>query len=981
MHRKGGNDMNRTIRIGMAGRAAGILIAAAGGARMSSGALTVSDLRCEYLVEPRGIDEIAPRLSWVVASDERGQRQTAYRILVGSDPSALDGDRGDLWDSGRVAGDATSQIAYAGRPPVSRQACFWKVKTWDRDGVESAWSEPASWTMGLLAPSDWTARWISFPDDSPVHADREKLHLPPARHYRRAFEIRKPVRRATVYASALGIFDLHLNGELASDVLFSPGWSDYARRAYVRTFDVTGRIAGGANAIGAVLADGWYAGYLGYGLLVGYGPFKTGRSFYGKTPALLAQLEIEYADGTRETIGTDPSWQVSGDGPIREADFLMGEAFDARRDRPDWCSPAGAPDWRWEAAIPAEANGPAPAVYADSLGQREIDLGFRAPPRLQAYPAPPIRIIEELPARRITEPAPGVYVVDLGQNFAGLIRLKLSGPAGTTVRLRYAEMLHDDGRMMTENLRKARATDVYTLRGDPAGETWVPRFTYHGFQFVELTGLSGRPDLDAVTGLVIHNEMPRTGSFACSDPVLSKFWTNTWWTQRSNFIEAPTDCPQRDERFGWTGDAQIYAATAFYNGDVAAFFTKWLDDVAEAQRDSGAYPDYCPYPMAHGKPGATHGTAWTDAGVIVPWTVWRKAGDTRVIERHWSAMTRFMEWRLASDPGLGGVEIGNTWGDWLNVKEPTPIPFVDACYHAISARCMAEMAEAVGRDTEAKAYRARIAKLRAVFRDRHMKPDGSIAVPTQTAHVLALDAGLVPDDLVPAVADALVRRIAGNDHRMATGFLGTKPLLPVLSAHGHHDLAVRLFQSRRFPSWGYEVEQGANTVWERWDSYTKEFGFNGASGNQNASMNSFSHYAFGAVMEWAFQDLAGLAPLSPGFRTIRIRPGPPTPGSNPENSPISWARAEYKSYAGPIAVAWSIPSEGAFEAEVVIPANTTARIDLPSAAAATATEGGQPLAVALGVRVLGQQGDRTLLEVESGRYAFRSAWPPRPSAP
>jgi alpha-L-rhamnosidase len=677
--------------------------------------LTVLGLRTEYLPNPEGIEATQPRLQWQLASTQRGQKQTAYRILVASSAEALARDDGDFWDSGKVMSDATSQIAYAGKPLNSGQRCFWKVQAWDKDGNASAWSEPAKWSMGLLKSEDWKAQWISFKDESPLHTERQKLHLPPARHYRKDFDAPRSVKRATLYFSALGIAEMQLNGTRVGEAWFESGWADYARRAYYRTHDVTALVKQGQNRIGAIVADGWYAGYVGYGMLVGYGPGKTGRNIYGKTPALLAQLNIEYNDGTHEIVGTDATWQTSGDGPIREADMLMGESYDARR--------TDEQTWKWEAAIPAEANGSTKAKFFEPGINREIDLGFQKPPKLVAYTAPPIRVVEELAAQRITEPKPGTYIFDLGQNIAGVVRLKIKGPAGTVVQLRHGEMLHQDGRLMTENLRKARATDFYTLRGDPAGETWQPQFTYHGFQFVELTGLPEKPALDAITGLVLSNDTPATGEFACSDPVMTQFWRNTVRTQRANFLEIPTDCPQRDERLGWMGDAQIYVRTASYNADVSAFFTKWLDDVEEAQRDSGAYPDYAPYPFAHGKPGATHGTAWTDAGVICPWTIWQVYGDTRVLERHWGSMTKFMAWRSKSDPELKGVSLGNTWGDWLNLNEATPIEYVDLCYHFTSARLMAQMAGALGKHAEAADFTARMAKLAANFKSQFLKPD------------------------------------------------------------------------------------------------------------------------------------------------------------------------------------------------------------------------------------------------------------------
>jgi alpha-L-rhamnosidase len=655
-------------------------------------------LRTEYLTNPVGLDTPAPRLSWQVESATRGARQVAYRIRVASTAAKLKVDNGDLWDSGKVASSESVNVPYAGTPLRSSQRVFWTVEVWDSDTINPGiLSEAASWTMALLKSEDWRAQWISYRDTSPLHTNRATLFLPPARYFRKAFYPAKPVVRALLHCSALGIADLHINDVSASDAFFESGWADYSRRAYTRTHDVTARLRSGTNSLGAILTDGWYSGYVGYGVLVGYGPNKVGRYFYGKTPALLAQLEIEYHDGTREVVATDPSWQVSGDGPIREADLIMGESCDARRARRDWNSVNGAADWKWEPAVLAGENGNTRATFYDNCGARDVDLGFRPPPKLQAYAAPPIRVRQELRAQRMTEPQPGVYIFDLGQNFAGVARFSFKGPAGTRVQIRYGEMLHPDGRLMTENLRKARATDYFTLSGDPMFDlNWMPRFTYHGFQFVEVTGLPEKPALGAVTGLALHNDTPLVGDFACSDEVLTKFWKNTQWTQRANFVEIPTDCPQRDERLGWMGDAQVYVRAASCNADVAAFFTKWLDDVEEAQRDFGAYPDYCPYPMGHGNAWKTFGTAWTDAGIICPWTIWQVYGDTRVLERHWASMTRFMDWRAASTTPDGlGTSIGNPWGDWLNTGETTPVEFIDTCYHATTCRMVAEMADAL----------------------------------------------------------------------------------------------------------------------------------------------------------------------------------------------------------------------------------------------------------------------------------------------
>jgi alpha-L-rhamnosidase len=964
-------------------------------------------LRTEWLEDPLCVEAEKPRLSWRVEESDaavHGQRQNAYRILAATSREALKKDAGDLWDTGKVPSMESLSIPYGGKPLASGQEVFWKVMAWDKDGKETAWSADGHWAMGLLKPDDWKAQWISFKDDAPLPADRSKLHLPPARYYRKPFRTEKAVRRATIYASALGIADLWVNEQRTSDDYFAPGWSDYHQRAYYRAYDVTARIKKGPNCLGAVVADGWYAGYVGYGLLVGYGPNRTGRNIYGKTPALLAQLELEYEDGSRETMGTDESWMVSADGPEREADLIMGEVYDAQSllllPKHHWCS--GGPEpakpippkpgqpaipvpqepdilfGKWSPAIRATENGQTKAKSYEPGVERNVELGFQKPPRLAAYTAPPIRVTEELPATKITEPKPGVYVFDFGQNFAGNIRLKLKGEKGAKLTLRYGEMLHPDGRLMTENLRRARATDTYIFSGN-GEETWTPRFTYHGFQYCEVTGLKERPGLSLLTGLVLNNDTPMAGEFACSDEVMTQFWRNTVRTQKANFIELPTDCPQRDERLGWMGDAQIYARTATYHADVAAFFTKWIDDVREAQRPSGAYPDYAPYPFAHGAPKANQGTAWTDAGVLVPYAMWEAYGDLRLLEKHWDSMVKFMDWRLKSDPELKGVKIGNTWGDWLNVNEDTPIEYIDLCYHARSCACMTQMAQALGKEKEAEQYVDRLTQLAESFLKQHIAPDSSLKVDTQTACVLALWSRMeffFPYPVSRKITEKLVKRIESNDYRMATGFLGTKALLGVLTENGQHDLACRLFQSRKFPSWGYEVEQGATSVWERWDSFTKEHGFEGATGKNNAAMNSFSHYAFGAVMEWAFADLAGIRPAPPvrdperagGMYLVQLTPHVPSITSNPDGKPLTWVTASYQSPVGKIVSNWK-RVEGGVRYEFVIPANARGQVIFPGVKEGNVTVLKDEKGAVPEVKRVKEEGE-VKWELEAGRYGF-----------
>lgn len=915
-------------------------------------ALEIKDLRTEYLLNPIGIDETQPRLSWKIDADEKGVLQSAYQIGVSSSEYLLHSNEFDVWDSEKVNSSQSVNVIYQGQPLRSRQLCYWKVRIWDETGRVSHWSSTAQWSMGLLEDEDWLADWISFKDIEPMLASRETMVLPPARYYRKEFNADKQIKRAVVYSSALGIYELSLNGKRVSDQMFTPGWSDYRQRVYYNTFDVTNLLHAKENAIGAIVADGWYSGYLGYGLLVGYGPNKSGRNIYGKTPALLAQLEIEYKDGTRKVVSTDPSWKTST-GPIVQADMLMGETYDARLEQHGWNRP-GFDESKWERSIQAKENGSTKAKFTDKAGTREMEFGFVEPDEIVAYTSAPIRTTQMIRPIEITEPSPGTYIFNMGQNFSGVVQIKVKGERGDKIVIRHGEMLHPDGRLMTENLRRAQATDAYILRGDNQPETWRPRFTYHGFQYVEITGLTEKPNLDTVTGVVIHSDTPLVSSFACSDPMVNQLFENIVWTQRSNFFEVPTDCPQRDERFGWTGDAQTYIRTASYNANVAAFFTKWLDDLEEAQLPNGAYPDYAPYPMMHGKPNRGFATAWMDAGIICPWTIYQVYGDKRVIERHYGSMKRFMQFREKNSPDFLGVNIGNGWGDWLALGDTAPVEYVDTVYFALSSRLMAEMATAIGEDQDAKHYRKLFAAIKDAFGDKYLTDDGRILHDYQTSYSLALFAGLVPDDLIPAASMRLAQLIRENDVRMSTGFLGTRPLLTMLTQHGQNDLAVRLLQSRRYPSWGYEVENGATTIWERWNSYTNEDGF------ASVAMNSFSHYAFGAVCEWMFQSLAGIDCASPGYKEIVINPHPPELDSNPDHEPMRWVKASYDSIHGPIRSEWT-NSESLFELNVSIPANTTAHVYVPAQSMEQ---------VLLNGRQLNQQSDVIFIRNEDGKLIF-----------
>jgi alpha-L-rhamnosidase len=889
-------------------------------------------LRCEYRVDPLGIGERVPRLSWTLESEERGQVQSAFRVLVARSEEALEAEESLLWDSGRVESGRTIGVEYEGEALRSGSQCVWKVRVWDGAGNPSPYSSPAVFEMGLLEKSDWEGTWISAGkgpggDMEPPSGDEyDDLAngLAPSPYLRREFPLDKTVRRARLYATARGVYELSLNGTRVGENVLAPGWTDYHRRVQYQTYDVTPLLAEGQNALGAVLGDGWFAGF------VGFDPKHRG-ALYGPRPQLLAQLDVEYEDGTTESLATEGSWRCST-GPILFSDLLMGESYDTRREMPGWAEP-GFDDSGWY------------GVEVEEIGDTN----------LVAQPDEGIRVTEELEAKTVTEPESGRYVFDLGQNMVGWVRLKVEGEAGTEVTLRHAEALNPDGTIYTTNLRSARATDRYVLGGD-GEEVYEPRFTFHGFRYVEVTGYPGEPPPGAVTGRVVHSATPHSGSFECSSRMVNKLQENIVWGQRGNFLSVPTDCPQRDERLGWMGDAQVFVRTASFNMDVAAFFEKWMTDVENAQSPEGAFPDVAPLPRGSGLIDLRWGApAWGDAGVIVPWTIYRTYDDTRIVERHYDAMTRWMEYLHEANPDLiRKNRMGNNYGDWLSPNgDHTPKHLLATAYWAYDAKLIAEMAEATGRNEEAMEYRDLNERIKAAFQAAYVFPDGRIEGDTQTCYLLALHMGLLPEDLRSTAAEHLVKSIEREDWHLSTGFAGVGYLCPVLTEAGYAEVAYRLLGNETYPSWGYTIKNGATTIWERWDGWTEENGF------QSPNMNSFNHYSLGSVGEWLYRYVAGIDLGAPGYGRIVIRP---RPGGN-----LTHASGAYDSVRGRISSSWKI-EDNRFVLETLIPPNTTATVHVPSTD--DVSESGRPVNEADGVEFLRAGEGETVLAVGSGRYEF-----------
>ncbi|MGB9877159.1 MAG: family 78 glycoside hydrolase catalytic domain [bacterium] len=785
-----------------------------------------------------------------------------------------------------------------------------------------------SWKVSKEAGEDWGK--LEF-DDSKWENARElarfgeapwgwltsdNILLLPTPYLRKAFEAGKPVRRAYLYVSALGICEVYINGRRVGKDYFVPGWSDYRKRVYYRTYDVKELLRQGENAIGVILADGWYSGYLD----------MKGRGLFGSTPKLLLQLNIEYEDGSRVEIVSDESWKASY-GAIREADLYMGETYDARLEMPGWCEP-GFDDSLWD--------------KARVFNQKERII--------TAHPGVPVRKQMELKPIKISEPKPGIYVVDMGQNMVGWARIKAKGEKGRKIVLRYAEMLKPDGMIYTENLRTARCTDAYIKKGD-GEEIWEPRFTFRGFRYVEVSGYPERLLEQDIVGVVVSSDMRITGEFVCSDERVNRLFQNIVWGQRGNYLEVPTDCPQRDERLGWTGDAQIFLRTATYNMDVASFITKWLVDLVDSQNEEGAY--------AHVAPDIGLGSdspAWTDAGIICPYILYKVYGDKRILERNYPSMARYIEYLKRRSKDYLQPPVG--YGDWLSVEADTPKDLIATAYFAYVVSLMEEIARVLGKEEDRKSYSELKEKIKEAFNKEYVLEDGRIKGETQTAYVLALDFGLLPEEKIPLAIKHLVEDIRKRNNHLSTGFLGAKPLLPILTRYGYVDLAYTLLLQDTFPSWLYMVKQGATTIWERWDGWTEEKGF------QDPGMNSFNHYAFGSVGEWMFGMMAGIDMEEPGYRKIRIKPHP-----DPEGR-IAFVKAKYESISGLIKVEWSRDEDGMVLA-ISIPANATAKVYVPAGEDMDIWENGQPPEEREGIKFVGREGDRVVYEVASGEYLFQ----------
>ena len=883
----------------------------------------VENLRTEYAKNPIGLDEPAPRLSWILHSDRRGTMQTAYEIRVAPTEGAL---AKPTWTSGKVTTDESVNRPYSGPGLKPGTRYYWQVRSWDDRGTASDWSMPSFWETGLMSPAGWSASWItpSTPEDT--------TRSNPSPILRKEFALDAgTIASARAYVTALGLYEMQINGRRVGDQMLAPGWTSYDKRLEYQSYDVTDLVRRGKNAVGVTLGDGWYRGRLAW---------ETRRNTYGKQVALLAQVVVKYADGHEQVIGTDNSWK-SATGPILNSDIYNGETYDARLERKGWAD-AGFVDANW---TPVKTIEHAKDILISPAG-------------------PPVRRIEELVPIKIIRTPAGETVADMGQNMVGWVRLRATGPSGTTIKLQHAEVLDKAGNFYTANLRTAKQMETYTLKGG-GEETFEPHFTFHGFRFVKIEGYPGTVTPAALTGIVVHSDMPRTGQFESSDAMLNQLYHNIVWGQKGNFVGVPTDCPQRDERLGWTGDAQVFARTAAFNFDVAGFFTNWLGDAIADQRPIGSFPDVIPDVLSRGQPNATSSSGWGDAGVIIPWTMYLAYGDTRLLARQYPSMKRYVEYehKVAGDALLWNT--GWHYGDWLafsTVRADYPGATTDkdliaTAFFAHSTDLLARSATALGKTDDARQYRDLFERIKTAWNKEYSTSSGRLSSNTQTAYSLALQFHLLPEGERAEAGTRLAKDVRTFGH-LTTGFLGTPYITDALTQTGHLTEAYQLLLNKKYPSWLYPITQGATTIWERWDGEKPDSSF------QEISMNSFNHYAYGAIGDWMVRTVAGLDldETSPGYKHVVIHP---EPGGGLTN-----ARAELMTQYGTAVSGWKIDA-GALQVLVRIPANTRGTVRLPHAVLAQVMEGGRAVASAAGVTSAVQEGDVVVVSTGSGDYAFR----------
>jgi alpha-L-rhamnosidase len=884
-------------------------------AQMGLAQVKVQHLLTENLPNPNSVDAVAPRFSWQLAAGAaRNVMQTAYEIKVTDDAKHV------VWAPGKVSTDQSTFITYKGSPLASGQKYIWQVKVWDNKGKASEWT--TGWfQMGLLTEADWTAKWIGPVTEEPSR---------PSPLFRKGFSIGKKIKSATAYITAHGLYEAHINGQRVGTDYLTPGYTSYNNRIQYQAYDVTNLLKTGVNAVGASLGSGWYRGIYGIG---------TRKEIYGKDIALLLQINITYADGTTAIIGTDDSWKTST-GEVRYAEIYMGSTIDARMEQKGW-STAGFDDKSWTAV--SVQNYPKNILIAtvnETVKKKET---FKA---LKIFTTPK-----------------GEKVIDFGQNLVGWVKFKVNGKAGDKIVISHAEVIDKAGNFYTENLRDAKCINTFIIKGG-GEETFEPQFTWQGFRFIKIEGYPGDIKPEDFTAVAIYSDMPVTGTFSTSNPLVNQLQHNIEWGQRGNFIDIPTDCPQRDERLGWTGDAQVFSRTATYNMNAHAFFTKWLKDVALDQYKDGSIPHVIPDAFDNGKPSGGGGSAgWSDVATIVPWNMYLAYGDKEILANQYSSMKAWVDcMKGRSRNNLWNT--GDHFGDWLFYTRNNDVDGTSAitskyliaqCFYAYSTQLVINAAKVLGKTDDVATYTKLLADVKAAYLKEYVTPNGLISSDTQTAYALALQFDMLPENIRQQAAARLASNVGRYGNHLTTGFLGTPYLCSALSRFGYADVAFKLLLQEKYPSWLYPVKMGATTIWERWDGQKPDGTF------EDAGMNSFNHYAYGAIGDWMYRTVAGIDTKADqaGYKGITIKP---TIGGN-----FTKIDANYETPYGKVTSSWKVEG-GNFVLDVVIPPNTTATVYVPTKGTNAVTEGGKPVTKS-GEQVEGY----TAVNVGSGNYHFSTS--------
>ena len=878
--------------------------------------LKVGNLLCENLSNPLSLDVSQPRFSWQLLSGTRNIKQTAYELKVSEQASV----KNVLWTSGKVPSNQSVHVPYGGKPLQSGKQYYWQVRVWDNDGKNSGWSETASWRMGLLNPSDWKASWIS-----PGYT--EDTVLRPCPIFRKQFNSSKKIRSAFAYITAHGLYEASINGKRIGGDYLTPGWTSYNKRLQYQAYDVTNLLQNGNNAIGVTLGSGWYRGHIGW---VSY------KNHYGRDIALLFQLDIQYADGSTAQVVSDDTWK-SSTGSIRYSEIYHGETIDGRAEKSGWQN-VGYNDSEWS-------------------GVRVMPFSKEV---LIATYNEPIRKKEVFKPLKIFKTPKGEQVIDFGQNLVGWVIARVKGNAGDTVTIQHAEVLDKSGNFYIENLRAARATDHFVLKGG-TDEIFEPHFTFHGFRYIKIQGYNGPINDETFTAVALYSDMKPTGSFTSSHPLINQLQHNIQWGQKGNFLDVPTDCPQRDERLGWTGDAQVFARTAAFNMQVNNFFAKWLKDVAADQGPTGAIPFVIPNVL--GQPIGS--TGWADAGTIIPWTMYLAYGDKKILEDQYKSMKDWVGYMEKNSKN----HLWNTgfhFGDWLfysldndNIGRSaiTDKYLIAQSFFAYSTQILINTAKVLGNAADVAYYTSLLKNVKDAFLQEYVSATGRLVSSTQTAYVLALSFDMLPENLRQQAVERLVENIKDYGDHLTTGFLGTPYLCHVLSRFGRTDVAYKLLMQETYPSWLYPVKMGATTIWERWNGIRPDSSF------AAASMNSFNHYAYGAIGDWMYRVIAGIDTYDdgPGYKHIKIQPH--------IGGGLTMVSADLQTYYGKISSGWKVENSR-LTMDVEIPANTTADIFVPAADASAIEENGKPISASSGFQVGAAENGWVKVTVGSGKYQF-----------